>query len=246
MPDVSSADGLHRGPRVRAILHAASFTPAQKLLLLALNAWPLAHLLGSVAWAVLPAWPAGWRALAVGLWLLALPPLLARFVVGRGLPAGPIPVPSRYFFRWWTTWQLQMLFNRLPWLEELMRLLPGFYSAWLRLWGARIGRLTLWSPGVKISDRPLLRIGNDTVIGIDARLVGHFGGLDADGRVTLTLGPVTVGDRTTVGGSALLGPGVLLESDQATEALFLGTPFTHWRDGQRVPRPDPPIPSVKS
>jgi hypothetical protein len=242
MPDASSADGLRRGPRVRAILHAARFTAPQKLLLLALNAWPFVHLAGIFAWVLLPAWPAGGRTLAAGLWLLAVPPLLGRLMVGRGLPTGIITVPSRDFFRWWTTWQLQMLFNRLPWIEELLRLLPGVYSTWLRLWGARIGRLTLWSPGVRISDRPLLRIGDDAVIGLDARLVGHFGNLDADGRVILTLGTVTVGDRTIVGGSALLGPGVVLESDQATEVLFLGTPAGHWRSGERVRPGEKPAP----
>ena len=45
------------------------------------------------------------------------------------------------------------------------------------------------------------------------------------------------GCRTTVGGGALLGPGVALDADQSTEALFLGTPFTRWRAGERVSPP---------
>ncbi len=234
MPTALSADGLRRAMRVRAIIEAATFTSQQKLLLLLLNAWPLAHLTVAAMLAVLPEWPAGWRALAAASWLFLSPPLLCRLVIGSGLPSGETKAPSNIFFRWWMTWQLQMLFNRLPWIEEILRFVPGLYSLWLRLWGARIGRLTLWSPGVRIYDRPLLHIGDDVVLGIDARLVGHFGGLDAQGRVTLVLGPVTLGDRTSLGGGAMLAPGCTVEADQATEALFLGAPFTRWRDGKRV------------
>lgn len=234
MPDTPSVDGLRRGSRVRAVVHAAKFSPAQKLLLLGLNAWPVGHLLGAFAWAVLPPWTAVWRTAAVVFWILLVPPILSRAIGGHRLPLGETAVPSPVFFRWWSTWQLQMLFNRLPWIDELLRFVPGLYSLWLRLWGARIGRLTLWSPGARISDRPLLRLGDDVVIGLDVRLFGHFGGLDEGGRAMLTLGTVTIGDRTSVGGCALLGPGVVLGSDQVTEALFIGNPGALWRGGERI------------
>lgn len=229
--------------RVRIITAGATFSPRQKVRLLALNALPLAHLVTLAL--LVPLIPGGLlsRAVVAGGWLFLLPPLLARYVLRPGLPTGEIAVPSEAFFRWWTTWQLQAVFNRLPWIEELLRLIPGAYSGWLRLWGANIGRLTLWSPGVRIFDRPLLDIGDDVVIGIDTRIVGHFGGLDAAGRSTFTLGLITIGDRCVIGASALLAPGVTLASDQATEALFLGTPFAHWRAGQRSSDPaHPPSP----
>ena len=221
--------------RVRIITEGATFSPRQKLRLLALNAIPVAHLISLAL--VVTCIPGNLvsRFLVGVVWLLLLPPLLARLVLKAGLPTGEIAVPSETFFRWWTTWQLQAVFNRLTWIEEFLRIIPGAYSAWLRLWGANIGQLTLWSPGVRIFDRPLLDIGDDVVLGIDTRIVGHFGGLDADGRSTFTLGLITIGDRCVIGASALLAPGVTLESDQATEALFLGTPFAHWREGARVP-----------
>ncbi len=238
MPTAVSVDSLRRALRVRVKVQAAVFTPRQKLLLLLINAWPLAHLAGVMVLAVLPPWSGWWRGLAAGTWTLLAPPLLCRQVIGTGLPVGTAKIPSSPFFRWWISWQLQMLFNRLPWIEELMRLVPGLYSFWLRLWGARVGRLTLWSPGVRIFDRPLLQIGDDVVLGMDARLAGHFGGLDAQGGVTLVLGPVSLGDRTTLGGGAMLAPGCTVEADQATEALFFGAPFTRWRHGQRVDEDD--------
>lgn len=241
----SSADGLRRAARVRAITQGARFSPRQKLRLLALNALPLLHLATLVVLVAAFPFALSTRLLLGLAWLLLAPPLLARFVLRNGLPSGEIAVPSDAFFRWWTTWQLQTVFNRLPWIEEVLRLIPGAYSAWLRLWGARIGRLTLWSPGVRIFDRPLLDIGDDVVLGIDTRLVAHFGGLDATGRSTFTLGRITIGDRCVIGAGSLLAPGVTLAPDQATEALFLGTPFTHWSEGTRLRGTDYPQRSLQ-
>lgn len=234
MPAGLSADGLRRGPRVRAITRAATFTAGQKVLLLLLNAWPVLHLVAVLGWLMLPPWAMSVRVGVTAAWILLLPPLLCRILSINRLPAGDMAVPSPEFFRWWMSWQLQMVFNRFSWIEEGIRFVPGIYSFWLRLWGARVGRLTLWSPGVRLYDRPLVRIGDDVVIGIEACLLGHFGGLDSEGRAHLIVGPVKVGDRTTVGGRALLGPGLVLEADQFTETLFLGTPFSQWRAGERV------------
>lgn len=236
-PAAPSADGLRRAFRVRAVLHSPEFSPAQKFALLALNAWPIVHLGTAAAIAFLAPAALLIRILSALAWLLFAPPLLCRLIGGNKLPTGEFHIPTAVFFRWWCTWQLQSLFNRLPWMEETLRFVPGLYSAWLRLWGAKIGRLTLWSPGVKIFDRPLLRVGHDVVVGIDARLVSHFSSVNSSGATTLTLGPVTLADRTSVGGCALLSAGFVLEADQATEALFLGAPFTRWRAGQRVPSP---------
>jgi hypothetical protein len=230
-----SADGLHRAFRVRAVVRAAHFSAGEKALLLALNAWPAAHVAAAVLLATVTPWTLGWRLAACALWIFLAPPLICRAVSANGLPAGEFDVPTRAFFRWWATWNLQAVFNRLPWIEEAIRLVPGLYSAWLRLWGSRIGKLTLWSPGVRVLDRPFLVVGDNVVVGIDVRLVGHLGGLDSRGHASLTLGPVTLGDRTSVGGGSMLGAGFVLEADQVTEALFLGLPFTRWRSGERVP-----------
>jgi len=235
MPAAPSADGLRRGPRVRPIVRGPQYTAGQKLLLLFLNAWPILHLLCAAVWS-LPwlGWGSGVRIGVTVVWILIVPPLLCRFLSVDQLPPGKVAVPSPTFFRWWFSWQLQMIFNRFSWIEETLRLVPGLYSLWLRLWGARVGRLTLWSPGVRIYDRPLVRIGDDVVLGFEACLLGHFGALDPEGHSHLVLGPVEVGDRTTVGGRALLGPGFSLEADQFTETLFLGVPFNRWRAGERV------------
>src|SRR5687768_16618078 len=93
--------------------------------------------------------------------LYLLPPLAVRaFTLITPIPAGKFPVNSPTFLKWWFTAQWQILFNRLRILEELLRLIPGLYSTWLRLWGVKIGRLVYWTPGLEILDRPLLNIGH--------------------------------------------------------------------------------------
>ena len=57
--------------------------------------------------------------------------------------------------------QLQVLYSAFP----ALRLVPGLYSAWLRLWGSRVGRAVYWTPQVKITDRGLLKVGDGVVFG---------------------------------------------------------------------------------
>jgi hypothetical protein len=222
---------------VRSLRLPAQFTLPQKLLLLLLNAVPLLHVCATAATALLlPATPMFRMVAALAVFFCG-PPLLARMLRPSRLPLGhlAVGVPSLGFFRWWTLWQLQGVFNRLPSIEETLRLIPGVYSLWLRLWGARIGRLTLWSPGVRVFDRSLLDVGDDVVFGLDVRVVGHFGDLDAEGRPRLTLGRTRIDDGCTVGAASLLGPGCHLDASQVTEVLFLGSPFTRWTAGTRLP-----------
>src|SRR5690606_21882972 len=79
-----------------------------------------------------------WMAL-VALYLV--PPLLARLtVMCAGLPEMKEKVPSRGSYVWWFTSQLQVPFMRFSFLEEFLRMVPGLYSMWLRLWGAKVGK----------------------------------------------------------------------------------------------------------
>ena len=65
-----------------------------------------------------------------------------------------------------------MVFNRLPWLEEILRLMPGLYALWLFLWGGRVSPLVYWAPGSLVIDRPLVIVERGAVIGAGAGLVG--------------------------------------------------------------------------
>lgn len=214
--------------------YADSWPLRARIVMVALNFLPLLHVAG-VAYC---AWrfDGGWRIGAPLLVLFLLPPLISR-IVGSIFPmkSGSHPVASRTFLVWWATAQCQMLFCRLPFIEECLRFVPGLYSFWLRLWGARIGRLTFWSPGLRILDRGLLRIGDDVVFGTGVRLNAHVIARDEEsGEMQLHLGEIEIGDAAHIGGYSLLTAGSIVEPGEHLKAFSLSPPFTRWSDNRRT------------
>jgi hypothetical protein len=202
--------------------------------MLGLNCLPLIHVL-AVAAIVAIGWASpGWR-IAAGLAALYLAPALAARIVLVLSPIteGRIRLGARPFFTWWALANLQMLFCRLPMLEEIIRLVPGLYSLWLRLWGAQVGRLTYWGAGLRILDRSFLRIGDDVIFGAAARLNSHVLNRNEQGEMELILATIVVGDRTLVGGYSLLTAGTEIAPDECTRAFLVSPPFSHWKNGKR-------------
>jgi hypothetical protein len=211
----------------------------KRLLLLAVNYWPLLHavLTGvtlAVAWA-----PLRWR-IPAGLGLLyLLPPLAARAIRAVApVREGRIQAGAKQFFSWWALFNLQVIFCRLPALEEMLRLVPGLYSLWLRLWGARIGRLTYWAAGLRILDRSFICIGDDVVFGAAVRLNPHVLARNDRGGMELILATVTVGDRAMVGGYSLLTAGTVIAPGECTRAFLISPPFSQWKNGARISKTD--------
>ena len=143
-------------------------------------------------------------------------------------------MPSRDYFVWWIVLNLQVVFCRLPALEEIMRIIPGAYSAWLRLWGSRIGSFTYWAAGLRILDRSFLDIGSGVAFGAGVRLNPHVIAENADGKMELLLATVHIGDRAIVGGYALLTTGTWIADDEVTRACLISSPFCHWKGGKRI------------
>ncbi len=220
---------------VQAVSHSAEVRWSGRLALLALNFLPLVHVLLLAGLLLMPyaSWPG-----RIGIVLAALylfPPFVARLVLFLvPIPQGRIAVGGGPFFAWWTVFQLQIIFCRLPAFEEILRLIPGVYSLWLRLWGARIGRLTYWSPGTLITDRSFLAIGDDVVFGAGVRLNAHVLARDKDGRMELLLATLKIGDRVMVGGYSLLTAGTEISPNEVTRACLLSPPFSLWKEGRRV------------
>jgi hypothetical protein len=213
---------------------AADYPARLRIWMLLLNMFPLAHVSALVAIALvnIPAWA---RIAGVLAGLLIVPPLLARFVhAAWPLPSAKISIESRGFLCWWATAQFQIVFNRLPMIEELLRMVPGVYSNWLRLWGSRIGRLTYWSPGMVVLDREYLAIGDDVVFGAGVRLNGHVIWRNRAGRLELLVAPIKIGSGASVGGYSLLTAGTEIVAGETTKAHLLSPPFSVWRGGKRV------------
>ncbi len=207
----------------------------KKLLLLACNMIPLGQVsaMGGLCWFLRNSpWAAVLAALGV---LYILPPLLCRTaLVALPIRRSAVPLGCREFFVWWFTLNLQVLFCRFPFLEELLRIIPGCYSLWLRLWGAKIGKLTYWAAGTAILDRPWLEIGDHVVFGAGVRINAHVFTPDEKGEMVLLLAPVKIGSRVTVGGYSLLVAGAQIAPDQCTRACRILPPFSRLEEGRRV------------
>lgn len=232
MPENSLADSATLAATGARAAFAGLSRSAQAAMLL-LNALPFCHValiaIGSVSM------PGAFAKAAVAIGGIYLaPPLLVRLLLKlRPLRAGSYQLDAPEFLRWWASAQGQILFCRFPFLEEMLRLVPGLYSAWLRLWGAKVGRLTYWAPEMRIFDRSLIEIGDDVVFGVGGRLVPHVIAEDGSGAAHLHLGPVRIGDGCRIGGYSLLTAGTVVEPGQTLKAFSLSPPFTLWRDGRR-------------
>jgi len=122
---------------------------------------------------------------------------------------------GRRYSAWWASQQFQIVYTMLPQLEMLLRLIPGAYSAWLRLWGSRIGRGVMWTPVVEILDRSMLDIGDHVLIGHQVAMVSHTVVPKGD-RHVLHLARIRVGDGAFISGRTGLGLGA-----QVAAAEFL-------------------------
>jgi len=212
----------------------AALSRRGKLLMLVGNALPLVHCAGLV-WVVVVLHE-DWR-VCVG-WVLAVlylvPPLVCRGIaMVVPIRRERIEIGSREFFSWWFSLNVQILFSRFAFLEEILRIVPGCYSLWLRLWGSRIGRLTYWAAGLRILDRQYLEIGNNVTFGADVRINPHVMLPDENGRMILMLAPVKIGDRVNVGGYSLLVAGTEIAEDQCTRAFLILPPFSRLEKGRR-------------
>ncbi len=105
-----------------------------------------------------------------------LPPLLwrlSRILVPVEHGISSLEEDAELFNGWVISHELQKIYNSFPALEIFLKCIPGFYSAWLRLWGAEIGSEVQWSLGGKVIDRPFIQIGDRCIIGQNAQLKAH-------------------------------------------------------------------------
>ena len=107
---------------------------------------------------------------------------------------------------WWGSHQFQVMYTAVPMLEAALRIVPGLYSAWLRLWGSRVGRRVYWTPRVDISDRSLLDIGDGVVIGHLTAFYAHLIKPRGGGMILYVRG-IRIGHGVFISAGSRLGPG---------------------------------------
>lgn len=174
----------------------------------------------------------------IALWIYLLPPLLCRiYITLFGRPVGTVKSNSRVFFNWWFLTQLQVVFVRFPFLEELLRIFPGVYNLWINLWGGKVSLLAYWSPGVTVTDRYHINIGRHTIIGGGCRIGGHLISVDEEGDQCLIVAPLKIEEGCVIGFHAAIGPGSHVYAKETIPANKILKPFYTWKDG-KVQRPD--------
>lgn len=146
------------------------------------------------------------------LFFYLFPPLSWRFLnlffplregasfVGRIDPLSP----------WVICHQIQLIYIILPFAEKLLMIVPGLYSAWLRLWGSKIGKKVYWTPGVEIVDRTHIDIGDYVFLGNKTYLSPHVVRRKSN-KYLLYFKKVKIGSRSFIGAWSILGPGAVIE-----------------------------------
>ncbi len=206
------------------------------LLLFFINALPLIHIFIGICF-IINITDIYYKCIFSLLWVYILPPIICRGVlILFKPPVGTDSTDSFMYRSWWFLSQLQMLFNRLPFLEELLRFIPGLYSLWLNLWGSHASLLIFWSPGVRILDRHLVTIGPKVVLGWNCRISCHTFTEKEDGTRVLILAPVIIDKNAMIGGHAKISAGCHIYPGEIVPSTQLMTPFNDFKDGKRQTR----------
>lgn len=166
-------------------------------------------------------------------WFYLVPPLLARIIILLlGKPAGLVSTTSRTHTVWWCLFQLQLLFNRFPFLEEILRVIPGLYALWLNLWGAKVNLFSFWAPGVTVMDRYHLDIGKGAILGTGCLLSAHILVKKSNGEMILVVDKLTIGANALIGVHAMLPPGCHIHASEIVPANKLLKPYTEILGGK--------------
>lgn len=118
---------------------------------------------------------------------------------------------------WWGGHQIQLIYMAFPALETVLRLVPGLFSLWLRLWGSEIGRGIYWTPHLQVGDRSMLKLGEGVVVGQSNGIFGHIIQPKASGLLLLVR-RVEIGAGAFIGAGGYIGPGVRIEAGAVIEA----------------------------
>jgi acetyltransferase-like isoleucine patch superfamily enzyme len=174
----------------------------------------LMAVLSFAALGVFAAWPNLWAVLLVFFVVYLFPPIVQRIMFRWApLKLGVNAIDGKTFSPWLAAHNIQAFYDALPFLESLLRVIPGFYSMWLRLWGSRIGYGVEWPVRMDILDRDLMEIGNRVVFSREVELCAHRRKKTDGGASRVLVRGVRVGSYAFIGGGAIIGPGAHIPSN---------------------------------
>ncbi|NJR18272.1 MAG: acyl transferase [Calothrix sp. CSU_2_0] len=128
---------------------------------------------------------------------------------------------------WWGSHQIQSIYITFPTLERILRMIPGAFTLWLRLWGAKIGQNIYWTAHIEISDRTLLEIGDNVVFGHACGLYSHVI-KPKKNDLMLYVKKIKVGNNVFIGAGSHIAAGV-----NVVDETFL-TACTHLYPNSRL------------
>lgn len=169
---------------------------------------------------VFAAWTNGWSALLVLFVIYFLPPLVLRILFRWApLKLGVTNVDGRTFNPWLAAHHIQAFYDALPYLESLLRVFPGFYSLWLRMWGSHVGYGVEWPVRMDVLDRNLMEIGNRVTFARDVELCAHVRQKLEGAGSRVLVRPVRVGGYAFIGAGARIGPGASVPHNANVPAM---------------------------
>lgn len=128
------------------------------------------------------------------------------------LREGNYRLDERKYSSWWGSHQIQLLYIAVPQLESILRLVPGLFSIWLRLWGSKVGKSIYWTPQVEIMDRSLMEIGDRVIFGHKVFCSSHVV-KQKSSNIVLSVKKIRIGERALIGAGSNIGPGVTVASE---------------------------------
>lgn len=124
---------------------------------------------------------------------------------------------SQEYSPWWGSHQIQSIYITFGLLESALRLIPGAFSWWLRLWGAKVGKNVYWTPNLEIADRSLIEIGDNVVIGQSCGILSHAVKPKKQ-DLMLYVKKVKIGNNAFIGAGSYLAPGVIVKDETFVSA----------------------------
>ena len=124
---------------------------------------------------------------------------------GRSFIAGPT------FSPWLSSFRIQEIYLKFPFLEKTLMLVPFLYNVWLRAWGAKIGKRVIFAPGVVINDRPGVEIGDYVYFGDGCYLSSHLV-LEKDKKFICYYKKIRIESHSFIGAFTTFAPGATVKA----------------------------------
>lgn len=165
-------------------------------------------------------WPSLWSAAFVLFVIYVVPPTVQRVMLRwSALKQGVNEIDGSTFSPWLATHHIQAMYDALPFLESLLRVTPGFYSMWLRMWGSRVGYGVEWPVRMDVLDRSLMDIGNRVVFAREVELAAHVRKKTDGGRQRVLVRTVRIGSYAFIGAGSRVGAGASVPSNASVPEM---------------------------